>query len=461
MNKICGILWILVVCCVCPLYGQKVSLTLIPPTTITNQVDLDIRAGIVNHEDTPQKMEVFLYLNKKTKPALLHHSQILLPARQSRLVKKIIPTNDKVGKNKVILVVKTEKEQWETVKEIEVVESPVRSTQTLDGTWAGFYHWSETEGKYWNPDLKNLSDPDWRELVRSMYKLDMKIIVLTEVFRNQLYVGNHAETVETYGGKAFYPSKIYPERFPIRAENPIEAILAEADQLGMHVFVGIGMFAWFDFTEESLAWHKKIADEIWDLYGHHPSFYGFYISEESHGALDNWEKEEPMKRVRRKQIVRFFDEFKKHCARFAPDKPILLATNSSEVPLAAATYPHLLKNLDILCPFGFARLNDTPGELSGKETADLLQKLCDQAGAHLWFDLEIFEFNEEKALCPRKMEDIRKDLLLFDNFEKILCYQFPGILNDPSLSFRIGQASTLKLFREYQNYVKEKKARKD
>lgn len=462
MNRLYTLLLVYVCLGWASAWGQKVSLTLIPPTTITNQVNLDIRAGIVNDGDQPQQMDVSIYLNKKKETALLHHSQITLAPQESRLVKEIISTKDKVGKNKIILVVKAGKKEFETDKEIEVLNSPVRSTQTIDGTWAGFYHWSETEGRFWNPDLKEMTDDNWRELVRSMHKLDMNIIVMTETFRNQQYVGQHNETVETYQGKAFYDSKLYAERFPIKAENPIEAVLSEADKLGMHVLVGVGMFAWFDFTEESLKWHKRVASELYEKYGHHPSFYGFYVSEESHGALDNWEKDPAMKQVRRKEIVHFFDELKRHCSRFAPDKPIMLATNSSEVPLAVETYPKLLKNLDIICPFGFARLNDQPGELGGKETADLLQKLCDDAGSHLWLDLEVFNFNEKGALYPKTIEDIEKDLLAFSNFEKILCYQLPGIFNDPSMSFRIGQESTLKRFTEYLRYLeKVKKQRKD
>lgn len=437
------------------LSGQEVSLTLIPPTTITKQVDLDIRAGIVNNDSQKQTLDIFLYLNKKKKSALLHHSQVILEPGQSHVAQEVISTKDKVGNNEIILVVDNGHKTFETNKNIEILDSSVRSSQTIDGTWAGFYIYSETEGKYWNPDLKEMTDNNWRELVRSMHKLDMNVIVITEAFRNQHYVGQHNETVETYGGKAFYDSELYPRKFPIKAENPIEAILAEADKLGMHVFMGVGMFAWFDFTEESLKWHKLIAKELWAKFGHHPSFYGFYVSEENNGGLDYLEKDPKMKKVRREEMVHFFDEFKKHCAHFAPGKPIMLATNSSEVPLAAEVYPRLLKNLDIICPFGFARLNDCPGELGGKETADLLQRWCDGAGAHLWLDLEVFNFDENYSLYPKTIEDIKKDLLAYSNFEKILCFQLPGVFNDPSMSFRIGQEETLKRFVEYLEYLKE------
>ena len=103
------------------------------------------------------------------------------------------------------------------------------------------------------------SDDQWREMIRSMHKVGMDIIVIQEVFRNEQYVGKHDVTIETYQGKAFYPSDLYEGRMEIAAKDPVEAILAEADKHGMHVMMGVGMFAWFDFTPESLEWHKRVA----------------------------------------------------------------------------------------------------------------------------------------------------------------------------------------------------------
>ena len=302
-----------------------------------------------------------------------------------------------------------------------------------------------------------MTDNQWKELIRSMNKLEMNMVVIQEVFRNEEYVGKHTCTVDTYAGKAFYPSKLYPGRMDITAEDPIEAILSEADKLGMNVLMGVGMFAWFDFTPESLEWHKRIAKELWDMYGHHDSFYAFYVSEESGGGLDNWEQRPEMRKKRKDDIVNFFKEFKAYCSGFAPGKPVMLATNSFEIPNGMDTYPALLEHLDILCPFGFARMPE--GDLTGKEAADLLQKACDEAKSHLWFDLEVFLFNPDNSLYPRPIGEIVRDLNLFDNFEKILCYQFPGVFNDPKMSIRVGEARTIDLFNGYMKYLKELKSK--
>ncbi len=434
---------------------NRIGLTLIPPSPVTNKADVDIRAGIVNYESKPQDFEVYIYLNKENQESLLHYSKTHIKAGAGHKIQVILPTTGKVGMNKVILKVKSGEEIYSEEKDLEIIESDARSTRQIDGAWAGIYHWSEIEGKHWNKDIAKMTDSQWRELVRSMNNIEMNIIVIQEVFRNQEYVGKHALTVDNYAGKAFYPSDLYPGRMPITANDPIEAILSEADKLNMSVMVGVGLFAWFDFTPESLEWHKRVAKELWDKYGHHPSFYAFYVSEESGGSLDNWETTTGTQILRKRQIVEFFRAFKEYCNTLAPEKPIMLATNSMGVPQGMDTYPALLQNLDILCPFGFARMPE--GDLSGKEAADILQKLCDNAGSHLWFDLEAFLFNPDQSLYPRPIEEIIHDLTLFDNFEKILCYQYPGVFSDPNASIQVGEERTVKLFKDYKAYLNKLK----
>lgn len=435
---------------------EQIGLTLIPPGKVTNKINLDIRGGIVNKTSAQQTYQVSLYWGKENKSALLCDTTLNITAGKSDMVKVVLPMKDKVGKHKVILKVAEGSKVYRRTQEVEVINSDIRSIQQISGAWAGIYHWSEEEGKHWNQDIKKMTDDQWREMIRSMHKIEMNMVVIQEVFRHQAYIGS-TTTVDNYPGKAFYPSKLYPGRMDIAAHDPIEAILSEADKHDMQVLMGVGMFAWFDFTQESLEWHKRVAKELWEMYGHHKSFYAFYVSEESGGGLNNWEPDPERSKQRKAEIVHFFKEFKAFCSALAPEKPVMLATNSFDVPVGLDTYPELLKYLDILCPFGFARMPET--DLTGKQAADMLQKVCDEAHSHLWFDLETFLFNPDNSLYPRPVEQIIHDLNLFDNFEKILCYQFPGVFNDPKMSIRVGEARTIDLFNGYVKYLKEVKAK--
>lgn len=431
----------------------KIILTLIPPTTITDKVNLDIRAGIMNESDKDIVLDVVFYLNTIQQNNILHQTSVTLSPHSSRTVKFLMPTQNRIGDNKILLQVKGDGVDANASRDITILSSDSRSTKSIDGAWISFYHWSETEGKMWNPALKNLTDEQWKEMIRGMHEVGMDIVVVQESFRNQQYVGEHSIQDSGYNGKAFYPSELYKQRMPIAAKDPLEAVLSQADSLGMHVFMGVGMYAWFDYTEGSLAWHKKVAKELWERYQQHSSFYGFYVSEEGMGSLDCFEKDSTKHDMRRKEVLDFFKSFTPYCNAMAPGKPVMFAPNGWGVGRAKGAYNELLKNVDIICPFAFARMPE--GDLTGREAIGLLQKYCDENQAHLWLDLEAFLFNEKEGyLYPRPIGEIRGDLAQFDNFEKIICYQYPGVFNSPKMSVRVGEPATVQLYEAYQNYLK-------
>ena len=422
----------------------NIGLTLIPPSPVSNKITLDIRAGLKNYSNTQIKnADVTFYLDKKSTKNILNQEQVSIAPDSAVLVKFSWETAGNEGKHRIILEVITDNQHFESEKEIIILHSETRSTDRIDGAWFGFYHWSEDEGKYWNSEIKKMTDTQWDEMMSAQSKIGMNIIVIQEIFRNPTaYAHKHTMEQDGYKGIPYYPSTLYPGKVDLASEDPLEAILAAADKNNMHVFVGIGLYAWFDFSAESLRWHKKVADEVWQKYGHHPSFYGWYISEVQDGGLGTTED--------RENIVSFFREFKQHVYKYGPDKPIMLATNSHNLRGAEPTYRELLKHLDILCPFAFHRMPEH--DLTGEQAAEKLQLLADEAEAHLWLDMEVFEFAEKNALVPRPIDGVLSDLHRFKNFEKILCYQFPGLMNSPEMSIKPGGERTVKLYLDYKKY---------
>ncbi len=129
-------------------------------------------------------------------------------------------------------------------------------------------------------------------------------------------------TCGSYDGRAFYPSGLYPGRMPLAARDPIEAVLRAADRCGMHVLLGVGLFAWFDFSEQSLEWHRRVARELFQRYGGHASFYGWYVSEEIMGDL--YYSYMPHSAERWKELAVFFREFRTFVQELAPQNRWLL-----------------------------------------------------------------------------------------------------------------------------------------
>src|ERR1700676_2546174 len=307
----------------------EVSLTLIPPSPVTDKIDLDIRAGIWNNSDLARTFDVSFYLDEEKKETGLYQHKVTIGQKSSAGIKFRWPTKSRVGDHKIIVLCQNGQTIYRTERSIQIIGSDIRSTRKIDGAFMGFYHWSETEGRLWNPEIKKMTDDQWRELVNAQHELEMNIIVMQEVFRNQEYEGKQHIDKEGYTGRAYYPSTLFAARMPIAAHDPVEAVLSQADKNDMQVFVAVGLYAWFDFTEGSLEWHKKVAAELWQKYSHHPSFYGWYISEEMDGGLGD--------SLQRKDIVSFFQNLTVYLHGLTPDKPVMLATNSNNLRGAEAT----------------------------------------------------------------------------------------------------------------------------
>ncbi|WP_461224778.1 DUF4434 domain-containing protein [Lacticaseibacillus suihuaensis] len=328
----------------------------------------------------------------------------------------------------------------------EVVASPVRSTRQLDGCWISLVHWSDQEARHFNRELKTLTAAQWRDQIRGMSAIGVKAIVIQNVFDSSNYVFAHQDTVETYGGAAFYPSKLYPRRFEgLALEDPLEVILAAADQYHMQVFVGVGLFAWFDFSAESLRWHKRVATELYQQYGHHPSFYAFYISEELPGSF--YDDYAPAHKAAWHDVVTFFNELAAFIKELAPTKPIALAPNNIRFEQFLPAWRQVLANVDILLPFAFAR------DLEHLNLA-AIQAVCDEANTHLWVDMEIFAYPfEDTGLIPKDIDSLVKEIEIYDAVENVFGYQYTGLLNAPDSLCDLGGASPKQVYRDYQEYI--------
>ena len=431
--------------------ARDIDLILIPPRSVSNQVDLDIRAGIISdcRHDADYVITLSLLSAEGTTTLASHKEHIA--AGSSFLFRHTLPTADLKGYYEVVLEVR--RGLWSKKVEtrpIEVIPYGKRSLETIDGAWAGICHWSEQEGKHWNDAIRKLTAEDWKGVVRSMHHCGMDIIVVQELFRKDAFYGQHDMTVDSYDGRAYYPSALYAGRMDVACEDPLEAIMEEADRLEMSVLPGIGLYAWFDYSPESLEWHKRVTKEVLQRYGHHRSFYGFYVSEEALGSLEHT-CETPEERQRyTDEIIRFYEEYTAFCRGIAPAKPVMLASNCYGLDGKDEAYAALLKHLDILCPFAFGRIPEE--DLSAEEAAGRLQKWCDAAGTHLWMDLEAFLFNSDGSLRPRPIEEILGELTRFGNFEKTLCYQFPGVFSNPSLYPQVGEDASVTLYQQYVGY---------
>jgi hypothetical protein len=422
------------------------SLTLLPPSPISESIQLDIRAGFRNDLQKALAYQAEFFLDQESPSDLMWTEAIELPGRSARAIRFRWRPAGKAGNHMIILRVACDGQVHRIRQPLVIVASATQSISRLGGAWVDLYHHSEAEGKPFNDDLAKMTDAEWRELVRAMHETEQNLIVITMMFQNYTHRGKHRIDTEGYHGRAYYPSALYPGRMPIASRDPLEAIMLEADRLEMLVMPGVGLYAFSDYGPGSLAWHKRIAEELWTQYGHHSSFYGWYVSEEKWGSLGSPEEQE--------EIIEFFRQFTAHVRRLAPEKPVMLAPNCFGLRKASEAYRRLLPYVDIICPFGFHRMPQ--GDISGEQAASMMQSWCGEAGTHLWMDLESFEFRNGKELHPRSIGGLVSDLTRFPNFEKTLHYQFPGLMSSPGMPRQPGGTNAVRLYLDYRKYLSAK-----
>lgn len=311
-------------------------------------------------------------------------------------------------------------------------------SRKIDGTFFEFLHHNTAEGKYWNSSLDKFQTEQWRAKVREIADLGMEYIV---VMATALY------------DKCYFKSEVYPFA-GIPCDDPIEALLSEADECNIKVFLGNGFYGDWRKANHNIKSKEVIdrsfraMDELTALYAHHKSFYGWYYPDETCIIL-NFSKD----------FVNYVNLCSKRAREITPDKKTLIAPFGTNLALTSKSYVNTLMKLDV----DFIAYQDEVGVRKTpvartEKIYERLRKAHDKAGrAELWADIELFDFEGmvyKSALVPADFERVRRQLENVTPYcDKILSYQYLGIMNpEDSVAFA-GHDNSVKLYNEYKKYI--------
>lgn len=309
----------------------------------------------------------------------------------------------------------------------------------IDGTFFEFKHHNTAEGKYWNPQLQQFTAQNWREKVREISSLGMEYIV---IMATALY------------DKCYFKSSVFPF-VDIPCSDPIEEVLCEADKCNIKVFLGNGFYGNWRKANYNIK-SKEVIDrsfmameELTMLYGHHKSFYGWYFPDET-CIIFNYSKD----------FVKYVNLCSARCYELTPDKKTLIAPYGTNLVFANKRFVDTLANLDV----DFVAYQDEVGvrKTPVDKTEKLFEKLKkahDKAGrSKLWADIELFDFEGlvyQSALLPAKFERIKKQIENVSPYvDKILGYQYLGLMNLPNSNSFAGHSDSIKLYNNYINFIK-------
>lgn len=314
-----------------------------------------------------------------------------------------------------------------------------RAIKPISGSWFEFQHHGTVQGVDWNPQCVRFTASQWDAKVAEIAGAGLEYLVLMA-------------TALDY--RSFYPSRIFP-RWQLACPDPLEAVLAAADKCGVKFFIGAGFYGdWQSagIIADPVASKKRLGamEELAQLYRHHKSFYGWY-----------WPNEAFIDRHFSDEYLRYANACSKEARRLTPQAPILIAPYGTRVAVPDDRYVKQLESLDVDViayqdEVGVRKStpDETPKFYEGLRTAH------DRARrSAIWADVEIFRFEGavyKSPALPAPFERVARQLEAVSPFvDKILVYQYQGMMNKPGSAAFCGTASSTRLYTDYLHWLRQ------
>lgn len=306
-----------------------------------------------------------------------------------------------------------------------------RKLDKIEGSWFEFQHHSFDEGKYWNADLFKFTAAQWDDKIREIAETGMRYLVLLSVAAYE---------------KSYYPSKLLPQ-LEMGCADPLKAVLDAADKYGVRFFISNDYFGNWRDTREMMtdpkvaALRKKGMSEVAEKYAHHKSFYGWYYPNETgiHGHYDD-------------MFIKYVNDCSAEVAKVTPNLKTLIAPYGTRSVKADDLF---VKQLDVLNVDFIAYQDEIGVEKTTIEESgpifERLQKVHQKSGrSALWADVEVFQFSGEvyrSEAVPASSQRVIKQLEAVAPYvEKILIYQYIGLINKPDSKSFAGRPQSSQLY---------------
>ena len=261
---------------------KSISLTLTPPASATDKVDVDIQAGIVNPGDTKECYRVKIILRNDSGREVLKRAVVRIAAESSELITHTINTEGLKGKYEVIFKARRGLKTKTISRPIEIIPYQTPSYEMLNGGWTGC------------KALPEFSGDDWKGVARSMNHIGMEIILID------------------YGLS------------DINGRDAINHMMDDADKTGMYVI--------HEINSKDADKAVGIAYEILKNHGHHSSFYGFCLSGDiSH--IENFKKKVAIN-APSIQVIVSTDRIQPDCTDYISKADIVIARpHEQDIPV--------------------------------------------------------------------------------------------------------------------------------
>ena len=327
----------------------------------------------------------------------------------------------------------------------------------LQGSFFDLMQTNPWDAAYWTDECRSWREENWRALFLQMHQVGIDTAIC----------GSTA-----FWGRPLFPGYEKTVGLPMKfgCEDPLGTCADEAERLGMKMFFGVGLrgrcsqvrdYSGMEkpWPEIWFRWNTALAEALVDRFGDRKCFGGLYIPYE----IDFHSLQ-----------VELYEKWIRQYLRPTVGKVTLLASpgniHEKHCGTAVKDLPKALErvDIDILAPqdYGGRRVAIPAAVGLARENADALARLRKGArdiGLTLWSNCELFQFERGPAgpgrgRCiggpiKRVKEQIALQAPLVD---KLICFQYQGIMNKHTELVNIGHPTADKLHQGYVAYLNEK-----
>jgi hypothetical protein len=424
------------------------SMTVVPPGPVSEHVEVEVRLAVRNHSPKAARFEVTVVVEasgKKSRPILETTQEI--GAGDYHLFTARFSAADFIGNSRILCnVVGPDGARIQRERPINVVASDSRALPLIQIGWID-------PGAVLTPSHKKGSGSP-----RVMTKNDLRHAI--DCYRD-LGMSGFVITYPEYScsaGGTYYPSRVFSE-YPPAPFDIVGTILNQASKNGQHVFVGLGrgpdMFLTWDGFDDpkrqqaALAHSMKAATELWHLYSHEPSFYGWYLTHEANNI-------EGASQTYYNPVVEFLRTFE-------ADKPVMVSPSGTPIlsrKILSASKVDIFAYQDAVGA-GYVPYEYTYDPQRRIKSLDEVYakyvKAHRGSGKHLWANLETWQMDGPiySNSYPPKFERVKQQLeIAARHVDLVTAYQLVGFMDPPNSNVAVGGKRAIDLFSAYRNYHK-------
>ena len=320
----------------------------------------------------------------------------------------------------------------------------------ITGSFLDIQHVNNWDAQHWIDECREWQDENWEAIVADMRAMGLDTVILTNC---------------ALWGRPLYPAnrRTVGLQWPLPCPDPVGAIIRACEKHGLGIYLGLGAFGRYslnanpDLSPEHDTWLASMAHDLREKYGRYRALRGFYLSAEAHAAKGGG-LFEPADCARTAQFVKAIRErvpgaklmmSPAHLGRPRPGQRDALRRQLEQL------------NVDIVAYQDHAGFEKLYPELDFNEAAEgyrLIKPLHEQAGQELWVNCEVFEYTAKRPdgrrVCtPCSFARLQRQLRAAAPVaDKLIIYQYQGLMNKRSKQVNIGAPGTDALHDAYLRF---------